>query len=325
MAYAVMQRLDSNLKLSEVLPLAKTLAGLNEDDDIGLTIDVLTFGFGDLPSKWKTGNIASRLRSMVQLEDLLRTSDVTTITMDSAIAGFQSKQPSDKTHMIAISVFKMEMIKESPEPAQYLSEETANMILRTDAYYRVVQSALYKSRNFVYGYASQVWQEGVRDKDRINLLGPDYRIVLDSLDVLDTEVGNDLLAALDLVGSENPASWKLCALGCRNVVLQLGRHLWNTASEDYASTLLGKIITLKGEREKNKLSAYIDVHWKEASKANQRLLKEAHDLVLRVYDSGSKGKSDQIRHSEVQQLIVDTFRLVELLRETTGLVRLSNV
>lgn len=136
-------------------------------------------------------------------------------------------------------------------------------------------------------------------------------------------MGSELLAALDQLASENPAKWNLAALGCRNVVIKLGRILWTVETDEYASTLLGRTLNLKGETEKNRLSAYIDVHWRSAAEAEKNLLEEAHGLVLPVYDLGSKGKSGQIRHGEAQQLVVDTFRLVDLLRQAAGVTPIA--
>ena len=102
--------------------------------------------------------------------------------------------------------------------------------------------------------------------------------------------------------------------------MKLGRLLWKAPAEEYGSSLLGKTLTLKGESEKNKLSAYIDVRWKAASEAEKQLLQEAQTLEGPIFDLGSKGKSDYVRHSEVRQLVLDTFRLVDLLRQATRLV-----
>lgn len=318
-AHSVMQRLDASQRLSEVLPLARVLAGLNDDDQMSLIIDALTAGVGNLPSGWVGHDAESRLGATTKIFDLLHVPDVSSITVDSALNAFQTKRPPDRDHLISISVFEMERLKEPLEMLPGMSEELFNRILRQSAYHNEAQSALYRIRAFIYDYAGQVWQEASREKDRIDLLGPDYRIVLDSLDALDTEFGSDLSAALDRLASTNPSNWKLSALGCRNVLLKLGRHLWLAPDEEYESSLLGMTLTLKGDREKNKLSAYIDRHWQASSDPEKTLLQEAHDLVTPIYDRGSKGKSDQISHAEAEKLVRDTFRLVDLLRQTTGM------
>ena len=52
---------------------------------------------------------------------------------------------------------------------------------------------------------------------------------------------------------------------------------------------------------------------------------QSHKLVGTVYDLGSRGKSGTIRRAEARDLVVNTFRLVDLLQETTELSPLPNV
>ena len=44
-----------------------------------------------------------------------------------------------------------------------------------------------------------------------------------------------------------------------------------------------------------------------------------HKLVTVIYDAGSKGKSGRTRREEAQKLVQETFRLVDLLVNTTSL------
>jgi len=75
-------------------------------------------------------------------------------------------------------------------------------------------------------------------------------------------------------------------------------------------------------KEKNRLLAYIDAHLKKATAGKQALLDEARDLVIPIYNKGSKGKK-RIRHAEAQTLVVDTFHLVDLLSGATELKRID--
>ncbi len=199
-------------------------------------------------------------------------------------------------------------------------------VARISLYYKQVQICLSKIRSYCHDYAGQVWQKSLEEKDYIGFLGPDYKLVIDYLGALDSEFANELTATLEGLRSENPASWSLSALGCRNVVLKLGLTLWRVSGGEYDSVLLDKKLTIKGDAEKNKLSAFIDAHWQVADSHEKSLLKEAHDLVEPIYDKGSKGKaSNRIRMSEAKGLVVDTFRLVDLLQQTTDLQPLASL
>ena len=294
MSQAIMERIDGKEPLSSVLSQVKSLAGLNDNEELALIIDVLTFGLGNLPNDWETLDIDSRERSISKIKDLLEVQDHSTLTVESMLATYRTQQPSPKTPSspkylhIPFSLFEMEAVKEPLDPLPSMRTEDVNLYLRIGASYKDYQQAMFKCRAFLYDYASQTWQECTRERNRLKLLGPDYRIVLNSLTALDTEVGDDLLAALDRLGSENPANWKLSALSCRNVVLSLGRNLWQASLDDYPSTLLGKTLIMKGQMEKNRISAYIDVYWKGATPSNQTTLQQAHGLVEPIYQPGHK-------------------------------------
>ena len=144
---------------------------------------------------------------------------------------------------------------------------------------------------------------------------------MESIGALDSDVADELNAAIDRLNSENPANWGLSALGCQNVLLRLATLLWRAEGDEYQSLLLGRALKLTGEAEKNKLSAYIDVMWQAASERNKEPLEAAHALVEPVYDLGSKGKiGSRYRRGEAQELIVKTFRLVDFLQQATELL-----
>lgn len=143
--------------------------------------------------------------------------------------------------------------------------------------------------------------------------------MIDSLDALKTGVGEALDAALKDLGEPNPDSWRACALTCRNVILDLGRSLWLATAESYHSQLAGRTFDMKGERERNRLCAFIDHHYRLAKQADTKArLTELEEVVRSIYKRGSKGKR-RVRHEEAQKLVVDTFALVRDLDQLTGL------
>jgi len=120
------------------------------------------------------------------------------------------------------------------------------------------------------------------------------------------------------IRSDNPADWSAAALQCRNVVQELGRTLFPVDFPEYESKMLGKTLGLRGEREKNRLSAYIDHHWGNADEKQRKDFVRCSRLVESIYAKGSGGKR-RVRRDEAQALVVDTFELVATLDDTTGL------
>jgi hypothetical protein len=167
---------------------------------------------------------------------------------------------------------------------------------------------------------NSIWSWALQERDNVRLLGPDYRIVVDSLDALETGVGQELLAALSPLARTNPAEWSLSALGCRNVILSLGRTLFPLRSGTHHCAMSGKDLSLEGEKELNWLTAFIDLHWQKADGEAREELEGLAKLAGDIYRTGSRGKkSTELRHERVRRLVVDTFDLVLRLKEIAGL------
>jgi len=326
-ARALMQRIEAGERLSAVLPQFKIVASLEADEAMQFFSDMLSYGLDHIPGFQPPFKNPAQRKAGVLLWDLCKTPNVGGLSLDSVLQDAWTSKRRELDHMIFLSVFEMERIEKAPSLHPASSREDVDRAFRIDVYYEEVQKALARLRSFVYDRASQVWLKNTVEKERIQLLGPDYRLVLDSIGALDSAVASELTAALDALASENPASWALSALGCRNVVLKLGSLLWRVPGDQYESVLLGKPLKLTGDAEKNKLSAYIDSHWQvETDDEKKKRLEEAHRLVPSIYDRGSKGKAGSaVRRAEAQGLVVDTFNLVVLLRETTGLVPLPSL
>ncbi|MCH8007577.1 MAG: hypothetical protein IIC91_01805 [Chloroflexi bacterium] len=181
-------------------------------------------------------------------------------------------------------------------------------------------------RAWLYEHISRLNRWAFAEIENIRLLGPDYRIVLESLDALETNVREELVAALENLSSSNPAAWSACALVCRNVVLALGRTLFTVAVESYESELDGKTLDLKGEKELNRLLAFIDYHWRRAPEENREPLSKLGALAISIYRLGSAGKQQgKVRHGQAQRLAVDAFELVAGLNNLVGLEPITSL
>jgi len=89
--------------------------------------------------------------------------------------------------------------------------------------------------------------------------------------------------------------------------------------EKYYCGVLGTELDLKGERELNKLTAYVDRFF--CATGDETLRPEVEALLALakdVYGRGSAGKQ-QVRKHAAQQLVVDTFDLVARLHSLTEL------
>lgn len=229
----------------------------------------------------------------------------------------------NKTCVISISVYEMENLKTPERPSTIISNEVANRYLRLQVYYDKAKSILSSLRSYIYIQVSDIWAESIREKDRINLLGQNYRLITDKLSTLNTEVGNELLAATDNLFSNNSAHWSLCALGCRQIIIRLSKLIWKVPGDNYEKRD-GKNIEVKMDKEKNRLLAYIDHFYRIASGDIQNMLEEAEELVHFVYNEGSKGKNP-IRREDAQTLLVKTFHFVDLLDRATGLESIAKI
>jgi hypothetical protein len=200
-------------------------------------------------------------------------------------------------------------------------EELLQLTVLNDERARILSNV----RAYSYDYIALIERWAIAECENQALLGPDYPIVVDSLDALQSGVGQELVGALELLRNPNPALWSAAALVCRNVVLALGRTMWKVEGETYESQLTGKTIEIKGEREKNRLLAFIDFHYQRANGDQaKRELEDLHALTIKVYGRGSGGKR-AVRHEEAQNIVVDTFDLVSELQRLTALEPVINL
>lgn len=320
-AQAVMEQLEGNQPLSSVLSQVRLLANMMGDMVKVALTDILIHGLTNVPYQGKPFTDEAYKKAGIQHMKLCSIEDLSKLDINEIVnAPWRERMPV-KDQTIVLSVYEMENHPPAPAISPSDSEDMANLKLQLDAFHNRVKSILTTLRACIYDYVSGIWLTSTREKDRIALLGPDYRFMIDKLDALHTSVGGDLLASVDALSFSNPDSWKLCALGCRNVVIKLGETLWNVPGRNY-QTRSGEVLDVSMDKEKNRLLAYIDAYSKEIAPGKQAPLDEARGLVISIYNRGSKGKK-QIRHAEAQTLVVDTFHLVDLLNGATGLKRID--
>ena len=319
LARSVLDRLDAGEPLSALLPTVKTLAQLLADEDTVALLDIAIYGLSNIPDHpppFPDVDDSYHKATLLWMK-LARARDPDDLTIDKIL---RDGLPTELKMVVPSSMFELEGYEPPPTLEQVPSPKFADRIVQASHTYKDTRGVLYRVRSYFYDYVSAKWGADVREKDRIELLGQDYHLVLGSLSALDTTVGEELAAALDQLTSENAASWSLAAVGCRAVVLKLGRQLYQLRDAEYESVLLEKTLNMTGDSEKNRLSAYIDTKWRSADQRNQELLEEAMKLVAPIYDMGSKGKAGaRVRHSEAQTLVQDTFRLVDCLDRATGM------
>lgn len=317
---SMLDELQSQKRLSDILPQIRLLAEMTGDNVHVAWVDCEIYGVEHVP-KTTPRNIAG----MEIFADLHKIPDISTIDISDLIRNAFNGDRLPKHDRIAPqSVRQLEErefleVPGPPRDADLSRIHYQSRIFDLEAA-RIVQNV----RSYAHQYVGGVWQYYVTEKENQSLLGPDYRIVVDNLDGLQTGVGQELMAAFANLRSENPANWKLAALGCRNVIIKLGDSLWKVPCTKYFSELDNKELDLVGEKEKNRLYAYIDYHHKRVEGQDKDTLKQLHGKVWGIYDMGSKGKR-AIRHEEAKTAIVDTFELVGNLDAITELKPLEEI
>lgn len=319
---AVLDRLDRGDTLSQILAQARAVAELAGDQKHVCWLDFEIYGVGSVPGQKTPLKTAEEREGFALFWQLHAVQDARTITVRDAVERWDSRaeyDPKNKNFLLVHGIASIEtMIQTYKEPDEYTAAWNPDRALQFHTLHMDHISIIQRVRDYLYRFISGIWVSATEEKRNVELLGPDYRLVIQNLDALETGVGQQLLSALGLLRSDNPADWSLAALGCRNVILELGRTLFPSKDETYHSELLQKSLDLKGEREKNRLSAFIDWHWRQAEEGAKKQLERLPALVERIYSKGSQGKQ-RIRHAEAQQLVVDAFDLVSSLDALVGL------
>lgn len=326
MSRAVLDRLERGEKLSAILSQGRAVADLYGDPTHVHWLDCEIYGLVDVPLAQAPRRKEHEKAGAYLFCVLHRAADVGQLSIDEVLADWPRDEAPDRSAVLPQSVDHLERAIDDyrePSPADTWAPK-ADHVLRLGVLHGEHRRILNGVRAYFHQYTNKIWSWAVQERDNLRLLGPDYRLVIDGLDALETGVGQELLAALARLASTNPADRALCALACRNVVLSLGRTLFPVRTGRHQCAMLGKDLDLKGERELNWLTAFIDLRWQKADDETKEKLQELAELAHRVYETGSRGKDKTaVQHGQVQQLVVDTFRLVSGLKEITGLQPLS--
>ena len=319
----IMTRLDSGAKTGAVLPQIRHLAQLAGDSETEAWANLEIYGAFDVPASSLSKADPSVRPALSTFLRLRKAPDYDRIDMEDLLyrpsQSAQQARKSDKAFYGPIS--QLEAPADAASVGAVDDPGLAEEVVKTRLYLAAASAVAQRVRDYAYDYAGQSLESALRRLENIELLGPDYPVAITSLDALESGVGQELAAALDDLRSTNPASWSGAVLICRSVVLKLGRQLWRAGSVQYRSGLDGKTLDVGPEKEKNRLYAYIDQHHRSAVEdSTRRSLEEAHDLVYPVYQTGSKGKrGSEVTYQEAQDCVVNTFRLVEVLRQSTQL------
>jgi len=326
LASNIVEHLDSGNSLSSVLSKIKVLAEMFGDDFTSARAELAIHGIIHTPEISKRYHDAPAFLSAVESHmEFCHFEDPRQITVEKTLEYFHKGELPPLNWSYCGSVYELENIDPPLKPWVGMRSKDYDTLHQSQTMHKYHKSLLYRMQQYFYEYVNRKLLDAQIEKDRLNLLGPDYNLVLSSLGTLDTVVGEELEAALNRLRSTKAADWSLCVLGCRNVVIKLGNLLWRVPGNVYFSKLLDRELDLAGDKEKNKLSAYIDQHWQNAKDEERKIFEEAHKLVPRIWDIGSKGKTSKVRFNEAQGLVVDTFHLVDLLDKTTGLIPRSNL
>jgi hypothetical protein len=325
LAEPILTRLQTDEKLSNILPQARFLAEVNEDAIQAVWLDCEIHGRGRVPAVPEQ-YITLEHESGAQTFDELH---MATDPEGASVAEGPDNVAASKYKTSTESIIVLEQLAISGNPEQkghLFATGTADyaiklrMAVEAERILAVVRSA-------VHQYVSKVWLDAVQRKDNIALVGLDYQIVLANLDALETGVGQELEAALDNLRSTNPANWSASAMVCRTVIIKLGNSLWKVPCEIYYSNLDQKEHKVGKDKEKNRLLAYIDCHHQHVEEQEHKdTLKQLHNKVWKIYETGSKGKrGTAVRHEEARTLVVDTFEFVNKLDEITELKPLESI
>ena len=325
---SILDEIQRGNKLSDILPQARFLAEINNDH-----VKIAWIQY-EIHGKWRVPitaepklSIKQRKKATQVYDELHKTIDFDKLSAALKAGGISvslSSIPLCQTNESVIQLEHFAMSKHA-EIGKYIYgvgnvEDKVKISMALES-----ERLLAAVRNAVHEYVSEVWFNAVQEKEYFDLIGPNFNIVTNNLDALETGVGQELMAALKNLRSTNPANWSASALVCRNVIIKLGDNLWKVPCKKYFSELDNRELDLVGEREKNRLYAYIDLHYKRIEQQEHKdKLKQLHGMVWRIWDIGSKAKH-AIRHEEAKTIFVDTFEFVNNLDAITELKPLEKI
>lgn len=182
--------------------------------------------------------------------------------------------------------------------------------IRPEVMRREQLNVLQRVRSYLYDYLSRVWLGAEQEVEWQRLLGPDYRLVVERLDALSDGLGRELLAALALLHSDEPAQWRAAAVVCLGVLRKAGKALVSE-SEGFSEG------SSDGNEALERLRAYIRRHRERTEGTVRQRLEELGPLLNRI--EGSRSGDGRLRRKQAERLLVDVFRLLDSLGELGGL------
>lgn len=124
-------------------------------------------------------------------------------------------------------------------------------------------------------------------------------------------IEDHLQNAYDNLQGTNRASWRACALACRNILLDLGRTLYQAPGTSYPYIEVeGRPMSVSRSKEMNRIQAYLHQRGIEPESLPTRMLKP-------LYEETCRGKSD-VSYKQAQSFLINTYIFVgELARRTS--------
>jgi hypothetical protein len=217
-ARAVLNQLENSAELSTVLPTARLVAELAGYETHVYWLDFEIYGLGNVPGQVTPLQTEPEKRAFALYWSLHATQDLREITVSKAFKRFQKQdgKPPEKDWLVPQSISSLEnSIREFTPPDEYFRTRYPDEALRLQLSHSDRREILKNVRAYLHRYMGRVWRESTEESENFELLGPDYRFVIDNLQALDTDVGDELKAAVGLLRSDNPSR-----LGRRCIGLQ---------------------------------------------------------------------------------------------------------
>jgi len=200
-ARAVLDRLEQGEKLSSMLSQARVVAELSGDRRHVHWLDFEIYGVGNVPSQKTPLQTAEERAGFEIFWDLHAVKDPRSLTVDQVLESWTRRADPDdrKDSLDPSSVAGLERtIATWTEPDEYFRVSRPDTALQMIANYSNKVDSLQRARDYLHRFVSDVWISAKQERDNIELLGPDYRLIVDDLNALGTGVGNELLSALGL-------------------------------------------------------------------------------------------------------------------------------
>jgi len=133
-------------------------------------------------------------------------------------------------------------------------------------------------------------------------------------------LGGQLDAVYKGLEDDNPASWQNAILGCRNVLYKLSEILWQIPGEEYEVPGCGTTISVKPDKQKNRLTAYL--YHCGISKSKAPVFMAQFEAVISLgralIDRSAKAKH-AISRDEALSLLMAMYVLLAEMIALTGL------